>query len=77
MNKTSTTTSTFRMPNLRLHTPAPPEIDPDTPPPTTDPDPSSPPDDVPPSDPAHVPEGDPPVKPPPVSAACCRTLRRL
>ncbi|CAB3793505.1 hypothetical protein [Paraburkholderia fynbosensis] len=52
---------------LRLHTPMPPEIEPDAPsPPATDPDPEP---DDPASDPSREPEGDPPVKPPPVRSA--------
>jgi hypothetical protein len=59
--------STRRRPTLHLHTPTPPAVDPDVPLPTSDPDPSPPPDDVPPNDPTRAPEGDPPVKPPPVA----------
>ncbi|NKJ47056.1 hypothetical protein CIC12_09935 [Burkholderia sp. SG-MS1] len=55
------------MRGLRMHTPMPPEIEPDSPaPPATDPDPEP---DDPASDPSHEPEGDPPVKPPPVRSA--------
>jgi hypothetical protein len=51
---------------MHMHTPLPPEIDPDAPPPpTTDPDPADDPDNAPPTGPA----GDPPIKPPPVRAA--------
>jgi hypothetical protein len=52
---------------LQLHTPMPPEIDPDAPPPpATDPDPV--PDDDPATPPSRAPDGDPPVKPPPIRA---------
>lgn len=51
-----------------MHTPMPPEVDPDAPPPPEiDPD-RAPPDD-PASDPSRPPDGDPPVKPPPEHAA--------
>jgi hypothetical protein len=49
-----------------MHTPIPPEVDPDAPLPTVDPDPQ--PDNDRPNEPP-APEGDPPVKPPPVQAA--------
>ncbi|MFM0340074.1 hypothetical protein [Paraburkholderia fungorum] len=52
---------------LALHTPMPPEVDPDAPLPTVDPNPASEPDENPLPDPGRAPEGDPPVKPPPVS----------
>jgi hypothetical protein len=56
---------------LRMHTPMPPEIDPDAPPPpATDPDPVP---DDPVSNPSREPQGDPPVKPPPVRAASGRS----
>ncbi|TDY21748.1 hypothetical protein B0G81_1978 [Paraburkholderia sp. BL6665CI2N2] len=67
---TTKTTNTSCMPDLHLHTPMPPEVDPDAPPPTSDPDPSPPPDDVPPNDPDRAPDGDPPGRPPPQSVAC-------
>jgi hypothetical protein len=52
---------------LSMHTPMPPEIEPDAPPPpATDPDPEP---DDPASTPSHEPEGDPPVKPPPMRSA--------
>jgi hypothetical protein len=58
-------------PRLHMHTPTPPEVDPEAPPPPTiDPDPDPPPEDDPSNDPARAPDGDPPAKPPPVSAAC-------
>ncbi|MBC8747125.1 hypothetical protein F6X42_11015 [Paraburkholderia sp. WC7.3b] len=54
---------------LHLHTPMPPEVDPDippkTPPPNIDPDPVP---DDPPGNPDPPPEGDPPEAPPPVRA---------
>ncbi|WP_025597592.1 hypothetical protein [Burkholderia sp. WSM2230] len=55
-----------------MHTPTPPEIDPEKPPaPNIDPDPPPAPDDDPGGAPPGAPEGDPPAKPPPV-----RALRR-
>lgn len=70
-------TTPHRMTDLNLHTPMPPEVDPDAPLPTHDPDPSPPPDDVPPDDPSRAPEGDPPSRPPPVSAPRARHAGRL
>jgi hypothetical protein len=63
-----------RVRGLRLHTPMPPEIDPDAPPPpAVDPDPV--PNDDPANDPSRAPEGDPPMKPPPVATrARCRVV---
>jgi hypothetical protein len=62
---------------LCMHTPMPPEIEPDAPPPpATDPDPEP---DDPASDPSREPEGDPPAKPPPMQSAggeLSRTRRR-
>ena len=46
----------------RLHTPTPPEVDPDAPLPAVDPDPG--PDDE--TDPPQAPEGDPPANAPPM-----------
>jgi len=55
-----------------MHTPTPPEIDPEAPPaPNIDPDPPPAPDDDPGSAPPGAPEGDPPASPPPM-----RALRR-
>jgi hypothetical protein len=52
----------------RMHTPMPPEVDPESPPaPAVDPDPPPREDDPAREWPAK-PEGDPPIKPPPVSA---------
>jgi hypothetical protein len=51
---------------LRLHTPMPPEVDPDAPPPPAT-DPGRMPDD-PADNPPRGPDGDPPIEPPPVRA---------
>ncbi|MBW0446352.1 hypothetical protein EN871_07285 [bacterium M00.F.Ca.ET.228.01.1.1] len=52
-----------------MHTPTPPEIDPEAPPaPNIDPDPPPAPDDDPGGAPPGAPEGDPPATPPPVHA---------
>lgn len=56
------------LPRVWLHTPMPPEVDPDAPLPTSDPE--RVPDDDPASDPTQTPEGDPPARPQPLSAAC-------
>ena len=62
------TMSTHCIPRLCMHTPMPPEVDPEAPPPPSiDPDPV--PDDDPVGNPTRAPEGDPPVKPPPVRTA--------
>jgi hypothetical protein len=66
MNSSNTERGVHRDTGLRLHTPMPPEIDPDAPMPTVDPPPV--PADDPPAEPP-APDGDPPVRPPPVSAA--------
>jgi hypothetical protein len=50
--------------NGRLHTPTPPEVDPDAPLPEVDPGPA--PDDEPEPDPSRTPEGDPPNNAPPM-----------
>jgi hypothetical protein len=55
---------TCRIPRWRMHTPRPPEVDPDAPLPNVDPEPE--PDDDRPADPSHAPEGDPPNRQPPV-----------
>lgn len=55
---------TCRILRWRMHTPRPPEVDPDAPLPNVDPDPD--PDDDRPADPSHAPEGDPPNRQPPV-----------
>ena len=55
---------TCRIPSWRLHTPTPPEVDPDAPLPDVDPDRQ--PDEDEPENPSRPPEGDPPAKPPPV-----------
>jgi hypothetical protein len=53
-----------------MHTPMPPEVDPEAPPPPNiDPDPPATPDDDPGGLPPAAPEGDPPAKPPPMRAA--------
>ncbi|MFL9929505.1 hypothetical protein P0D88_09625 [Paraburkholderia sp. RL18-103-BIB-C] len=57
-----------RMSRWRMHTPMPPEVDPDAPLPDVDPDPQ--PDDDEPENPSRAPEGDPPAKPPPVYIRC-------
>lgn len=70
MNLSNASLHTFgarAIPTWRLHTPMPPEVDPDTPLPTVDPDPQ--PDDDEPANPSRAPDGDPPVKAPPVCAA--------
>jgi hypothetical protein len=52
-----------------MHTPTPPEIDPEAPPPPNiDPDPPPAPDDDPGGPPPGAPEGDPPAAPPPLHA---------
>jgi hypothetical protein len=58
--------NTCRIPRGRMHTPTPPEVDPDAPLPNVDPDPD--PDDDRPEDPSRAPEGDPPARQPPVHA---------
>jgi hypothetical protein len=68
MNLSSTSPSgrsIRRMRGLHLHTPMPPEVDPESPPPPAI-DPDLVPDDDPVGNPTHAPDGDPPVKPPPV-----------
>jgi hypothetical protein len=62
-----------RIPRWRMHTPTPPEVDPDAPLPNVDPDPE--PDDDRPADPSHAPEGDPPTRQPPVHAMRHRARR--
>lgn len=58
-----------------MHTPTPPEIDPEAPPPPSiDPDPPPAPDDDP-GGPPRAPEGDPPARPPPVHVRAHRTPR--
>lgn len=53
-----------------MHTPMPPEVDPEAPPPPNiDPDPPATPDDDPGGLPPAAPEGDPPAKPPPMRAS--------
>ncbi|MFM0688516.1 hypothetical protein PQQ77_21265 [Paraburkholderia strydomiana] len=53
-----------------MHTPMPPEVDPEAPPPPNiDPDPPATPDDDPSGLPPAAPEGDPPAKPPPMRAS--------
>ncbi len=59
-----------------MHTPTPPEIDPEAPPPPSiDPDPPPAPDDDP-GRPPRAPEGDPPAQPPPVHARAPRAAYR-
>jgi hypothetical protein len=66
MNPSNMARSVQRNAALYLHTPMPPEKEPDAPVPTIDP-PSVPNDDPPAEPPA--PDGDPPARKPPVSAA--------
>ncbi|WP_094782704.1 hypothetical protein [Paraburkholderia ribeironis] len=70
MNLSSTSTAACDarcIARRHMHTPMPPEVDPDAPLPDSDPV-RTPPDD-PASDPSRPPDGDPPAKPPPVSGA--------
>jgi hypothetical protein len=55
---------TCGIPTWRMHTPSPPEVDPDAPLPDVDPDRQ--PDEDEPENPSRAPDGDPPAKPPPV-----------